>query len=167
MIAQKPFRSAVDEEDTEGVGSTAREWVLRVLGRDPGVAERGPDDWDPDQYSDLADLDAELERIRAADDRSLIILGHRLEVACRRGVRLVELRRAPVPHAARLVLADGLVAVVRAERPGALIDIAVRLAKGERVSFVDCAPIPTAVRLTLRTMAGLVEIEAIGFDQAD
>jgi|GEM_PF-4098064 len=150
------------------MGGTARDWVLRVvLGRDPESAQRGPTAWDPEQLTDLADLDAELERIRAADDRSLVILGHRLQVACRRGVRLHELRRAPVPHAARLVLADGLVAVVRAERPGILVDIAVRLARGEPVRFAACEPGRDAVRVTLTTLVGQVQIEAIGFDQAD
>lgn len=149
------------------MGSTAKDWVLRVvLGRDPEWAERGP----PvalDSHPDLLAVQAELERIRAAEPGPTTVLTHQLRVVQQRGVRIAALRPAPIEHTARLVFADWTVVVIRAEHPNDLPDLAVRLVRGERVHLTAVTPQPDAVRLELTTARRRVAVEATGFDQAD
>lgn len=121
-------------------------------------------DLSPQELTELEQGFARVEREESGILETL--LAARLRVLVSRGVPLRAMRPAPGEHAARLVFANGTVLICRAERPGDLYALAIRVHReGARLASWGSGPDGTVLRFSWPE--GGADLIALGLDQSD
>ena len=104
-------------------------------------------------------------RLASANDPPVVLVKAKVREVLRRGVPVNRLEPGPATHVARVVFADGSIALIRSLPEGHLVDAAVACLR-TRVVAVP-ADAESGGDIVLRWRRGHVLVELVGPDQPD